>query len=391
MSAFVSFPQRLLERARDQVRRGRLVEAASTLDHIVHHPKLEPAIASEANFLLAQVRFSLADLAGAEDSARRALAIDSENADYHHLLAQSLEDRDTDEASNHYSHAARLSPDDPHKVISFAKSVAERKDRDQGIRLMESAYANAPDDPRIVESVVDGLMDNDRLDEAELVVTQVLYRHGHDRRFRQIRDRFRARRCEMLLAGRAKGSDGAMEVVPYRNPILSSRKPGGAKKPDRSKSGSPPATPPAPVRMTPVAIDEGMSLLEILRRSGSAASSSIYHSLGLLGKEDFESQAREISAYLTDAESLERVVRELPAASRKLLATLVQLGGYVPATTVFQTTGPDAPPPDYAQSLISLGLVVFGQSTRGRRPMVLAVPVDLLGRLARILKVTIGG
>jgi hypothetical protein len=74
-----------------------------------------------------------------------------------------------------------------------------------------------------------------------------------------------------------------------------------------------------------------------------------------------------------------------------LLATLVQLGGYVPATTVFQTTGSDAPPPDYAQSLISLGLVVFGQSTRGRRSMVLAVPVDLLGRLARVLKVTIGG
>jgi hypothetical protein len=358
---------------------------------MVHHPKLEPTLAAEANFLLAQVRFALADLAGAEASARRAVAIESDNPNYRVFLAQSLEEQGSDEADTHFSQAARLSPDDPHVVLSFARNVAERKDKEQGVRLMESAYASAPDDPEIVESVVEGLLQNDRLDEAELVVTQALYRHGADRRFRRIRDRFRARRCELLLAGKAKGSDGAMEVVPYRNPILSSRKPGGAKKPDRSKAPPPVAPAPAPVRMAPTSIDEGMSLLEILRRSGSAMSASIYQSLGLLGKDEFEMQAREIAAYLADADSLERVVRELSAPSRKLLSTLVQLGGYVPATTVFQTTGPDAPPPDYAQSLLALGLVAFGQSTRGRRPMVLAVPVDLLGRLARILKVTIGG
>jgi tetratricopeptide (TPR) repeat protein len=390
MSSFVSFPQRLLERARDQIRRGGLAEAARTLDHIIHHPKLDPAIACEGNFLLAQVRFALADLSGAEQSARKALALDADNPDYHHLLGRMLEESDSDQAGEHFSQAARLSPNDPRKVLSFGKSIADRKDHEQGVRLIESAYAHAPDDPDVVESVMDGLLDHGRIDEAELVVTQALYRHIDDRRFRLIRDRFRARRCELMLTKRAKGSDGAMEIIPYRNPILSARKPGGAKRPDRSKT--PPAPPvPGPVRTTPTAIDEGMSLLEILRRSGSAASSSIYHSLGLLGKDDFESQAREIASFLSDADSLERIIRDLPPASRKLLGTLVQLGGYVPATTVFQTTGVDAPPPDYAQSLIALGLVVFGQSTRGRRPMVLAVPFDLLGRLARILKVTIGG
>jgi hypothetical protein len=62
------------------------------------------------------------------------------------------------------------------------------------------------------------------------------------------------------------------------------------------------------------------------------------------------------------------------------------MGGYVPAAALFQTEGPDAPPPDYAQPLLSAGLVFFGRPVRGR-VMMAAVPVDLLGKLMKILRI----
>ena len=330
-------------------------------------------------------------MSGAEQSARLAVNASADNPEYHFVLARVLEeDGDADAALSHYAVAARLAPHDDRKVLQYARVVAQQKSPTRGVRLMQTVYARQSDDPEIVASVVDGLMANDQMEEAELVVKQAMYRHGDDQRFRLIRDRFRSLRCEMLLTRSARGTDGSSEVIPYRNPaVLAMGKPGGAKRPDRDESlSSRKESIKRSGPIQPIAIDEGMTTLEVLRRSGAGVTASIYDSLGLLGKVDSDSQAREIAAFLTDADSLARVVRELPAASRKLLKTLVQLGGYVPATAVFQTTGPGAPPPDFAQPLFATGLASFGRTTRKRRqPMVISIPIDLLGRLARILKV----
>ena len=391
MSSIVSFQRQLIEQAQAHVEQGRYTQAASLLERIIHHPRLDPQTAAEANFLLSQVRFACADMSGAEKSARLAVNASADNPEYHFVLARALEeDGESDEALSHYAVAARLAPNDNRKVLQYARVVAEQKSPSRGIRLMQTVYARQSDDPQVVASVVEGLMANDQMEEAELVVKQVMYRHGDDQRFRLIRDRFRALRCEMLLCQKSRGSDGSSEVIPYRNPaVLAMGKPGGARRPNRDDANDPPKpVAKRPVAVEPIAIDEGMTTLEVLRRSGGGVTASIYDSLGLLGKVDSDSQAREIAAFLADADSLARVVRELPVPSRKLLKTLVQLGGYVPATAVFQTTGPDAPPPDFAQPLFAAGLASFGRTTRKRRqPMVISIPVDLLGRLARILKV----
>jgi len=391
VSHIVSFQRQLMDQAKAQIERGRYSEAALLLDRVIHHPRLEPEMGAEANFLLSQIHFACADVSEAEKSARLAVSASEENPDYHFILARALEeDGDDDEALNHYAVAARLAPEDSHKVLQYARVVARQKSPSRGVRLMQSVYARQCDDPAVVASVVEGLMANEQMEEAELVVRQVMYRHGDDVRFRRIRDRFRSLRCEMLLGRKPIGSDGSSEVIPYRNPqVLAMGKPGGARRPNRDES-TPPPKPPVkrPVSFDPIAIDEGMTTLEVLRRSGAGVIASIYDSLGLLGKVESDSQAREIAAFLADADSLARVVKELPAASRKLLKTLVQLGGYVPATAVFQTTGPDAPPPDFAQPLFASGLASFGRTTRTRRqPMVVSIPVDLLGRLSRILKI----
>ena len=91
--------------------------------------------------------------------------------------------------------------------------------------------------------------------------------------------------------------------------------------------------------MGPVALDPELTLAEILKKSGTAATSRIYENLGLLGKSRAKDKRAEIAVVLLQRSFLNSLVRDLPAESRKLLRTVVRVGGYVPATTLFQNTG----------------------------------------------------
>lgn len=394
MSRHLSFHQSLLEQCRSRISQGRFAEARSLLERLIAHPLLESTLAAEANFLLARVQFELVDTDAAEASARKADAACRGRAEYHLLLGETLEDQgQTELALEQFGLAARLAPGSDAAVLRYARAVARHKSADRGVRLIQAVYAKASDDPEIVAAVVEGLVEGDRLDDAELVVTQSNYRHPGDRRFRQLRDRFRQLRVEHMLRGSAKGHDGSSESVPYRNPAVHGMgKPGGARRPVRreavaaSAKASLPAGP-----LEPIPVDRSMTHVEMLRRGGTAVVGPTYESLGLLGKVDTRSQAEEISRYFVDVDSLSRVVRQLPTASRRLLKTLVRAGGYVPAASLYQTTAEDAPPPDYVQPILRAGIAFFGRPTREKKTaLVLVVPSDLMGRLARILRVKVG-
>lgn len=395
MGSVIGFQQRLFEQATLLVDQGRFADACKLLDQLISQPSLPPHLAAEAHFLLAQARYAQANWAAAKSSAERALRSDKGNPDYHFMLAETLdEDGQSQSALGHFAQAARLAPEDPRKVLRYARAVAEHKNADRGVRLMESVYRQHGDDPEVVANVVAGLVENGRLDDAELVVTQTMYRHGDDPRFRRLRDRLRAYRCELVLRGtpQAERAEETAGVVAYRNlSVHAMGKPGGARRPDRSQGSQPPKeSSPAPASLRPVAVDPGMTVLEILRRGGEGMVRSISEGLGLVVKEEGSAQVRDLARFLADIDSLDRVVRDLPDDSRRLLTTLVRAGGYVPASTLFQTTGASAPPPDYVLPLLSCGLVYFGRPTRGKQKLVVTIPEDLLPRLARVLDVEVG-
>lgn len=398
MAGTLRFDSHLIDLSRSYLDSGRIDAALSLLNRILSMPSLPPERAAEANFLLARARIAASQLDAAAQSLRRTLERTPDDADSHYLLAQALDQSNEGaDALPHYAKAAQLDPADGRKVASYARALARKKDRGRGVRLLQSAYADHASNPDVVEAVVQGLVENDEIEEAELVVAQSAYRHGADHRFRRLREWVRIRTLETRLYGGVRGSDGASEVLEFRNPESNSqRKPGGAKRPRRD--GEPPEGPaeaprPRPASR-PVALDQGMKLVEILRRSGAAQVGAVYENLGLIGKRGSADQIAEIASAFAEQETLAAVVRDLPRASRKLLKTLVQLGGYVPASAVFQFDGPDAPPPDYLQPLVAKGLAYFGRSTKSRRSggaMVVATPADLVGRLARVLKVKVGG
>jgi hypothetical protein len=69
----------------------------------------------------------------------------------------------------------------------------------------------------------------------------------------------------------------------------------------------------------------------------------------------------------------------------------VKAGGYMPASVLFQNTGPDAPPPDYVQPLLASGVCFFGREKPRRADaeakLVALVPADLRLPLAKALRI----
>lgn len=399
MSGTLRFESRLIDLAREYFDAGRLSACREVLSRVLSFASLPPDEAAQANYLLAQVHFETSDIENATQSLRESVRANPNNADYRFRLAQALEEsEESQEALGHYAAAVRLDPGDGRKVTGYARVLARVKNADQGLRLLGCAYRSHGAEPAVVEEVVEGLLENDRLDDAELVVRQASYRYGQDHGFRRLRDRFRTRSLESRLYRKPINCDGASEILPFRNPSnLSLSKPGGARRPKRDENFvAAPASKESsthPAARGPIAVDEGMTLPEILRRSGSSCVAGIYDNLGLMGKTDPSQRSRDVVGALSDNDNLASIVRGLPLASRRLLKSVVQLGGYVPAAAVFQTAGPDAPPPDFAQPLLAAGLVYFGRSTKRRankNPLMLVVPIDLLGRLARVLRVKIG-
>jgi hypothetical protein len=322
------------------------------------------------------------------------------------LLAQSQEGQGSErtaEAMKSYAHAAELAPGDGKIVSVYARKLLGTKFTDRAIDLLAATYTAYDDDPIVVENYVCGLMEVDRVDEAELVVTQASYRHGDDSRFRHIRRRFEQRVRHMKLFCRdrresddSKGRPAYREgVVPFRNiGNTPPGKPRGPKRPSRRRPGQDNQRPEYEDGSKPtsdlVALEEGMDLQSTLKKVGQVVTGAIYRDLGLIGKTRPHLQREQIVGALLQRTFLNTLSKKLPADSRKLLRTVVRLGGYVPASVLFQNTGPEAPPPDIVQPLLRLGLLYLGREA-GKRPkngegLVAVIPVDLHDRLSTVLK-----
>jgi hypothetical protein len=133
-----------------------------------------------------------------------------------------------------------------------------------------------------------------------------------------------------------------------------------------------------------------MTISEVLKRMGRNAALSVGEALGLFGKEAPRDVRKEIAAAFDDQGFVQRQVQSLPTETRRLLRTVIRAGGFMPASVLFQNTGPDAPPPDYVQPLVERGLLFFGREKASSTKLVAMVPADLIAPLARALKVKPG-
>jgi hypothetical protein len=180
-------------------------------------------------------------------------------------------------------------------------------------------------------------------------------------------------------------------ILPFRNFERSEpSKPRASKRPVIRPTPPKKAAPPA----GPVPLSDRMTLADVLKRVGKDATVHLYHHLGLAGTKKTSERRIEIIAVLRDPDVLAKIVKSLPGETRNLLRTVVRAGGFVPASVLFQNTGPDSPPPDYVQPLLINGLLFFGTDASAAKKdgrLIAVVPVDLVNDLARAMRIKLGG
>jgi tetratricopeptide (TPR) repeat protein len=403
MVAVLNMARQLLDLGRSHLDHYRTTEALRVLRRLIELPDVPPRIAAEASYLIAQIHFNRSEYDEARGSLSEALATDPSSAECHFLLAQSNdldESGDDEDAVSHYAAAARLAPDDARKQAAYARKLVETKTSKKGLQILEQAYADHGSDPIVVENFVDALIEAGRLEDAELVAAQAAYRNSDDPRFGDIRRRFQQRLREIRLFDRVKLPRPGRHrwKLPFRNfgssPSSRRRRPtrggDGSRKRSRGHANSdgsgkePPAS--AASRPAPL-LHPHMTLAQALKQAGSQVTAGIYETLGLIGKRRPHLQRAEVTAALRQRAFLHSLTRRAPAESRKLLRTVVRAGGYVPAAVLFQNTGPEAPPPDSVQPLLQSGLLFLGRQPGRGSGMVAMVPVDLLERLASVLRI----
>lgn len=403
MAPILNMPQQLLELGRTLVSNHQFAEGLRILRRLLRLPELSPNIAAEANYLIAQVSLQRADYSEAKEALKEAIERDPKNARCHYLFARSheydYEDGCEQESLEHYATACALAPDDGRMASAFALKVTRVQDQERGLGLLTDCYRTHGDDPAVVEDFVNGLMDAGRFDQAELVVTQAVYRNDGDDRFRNIRRRFNNRLREEKLFGSYQSSDGdPQDILKFENfesapANVSDRppKPRGPKPPAKKKRADVQAPeqsePNSPAKLP--TYGPQMEISAVLKQSGTAFVAQLYEQLGLMGKTRADLRRKEIQTVLLQRSFLKSMIKRFSPPTRKLLRTIVQSGGYLPANVLFQNTGPDAPPPETSQPLLQCGLLYLGREQsrgRGAKPgMVAVVPVDLLERLAEVL------
>lgn len=398
MPSILKMPQHLLDLGRTYIDNRQTAEGLKILRRLLNLPQVPPTIAAEANYLIAQVNLQHCAYTEAKLALKEALQQDPNNARCHYLFAQSKEELGAEEeALEHYRTAYALAPHDGRMASAFALKVTKVQDREGGLKLLQSCYQTHGDDPAVVEDFVEGLIAAGRHDEAELVVIQAGYRNEGDERFRDLRRRFNNRLRHERLYGEPRQADEPRDILRFENFGLDSpapkppqQKPRGQKRPAMVDEVAETVETTDSSTKVP-SFGPGMSLNAVLKQSGTEFVSRLYEQLGLMGKTRVDLKRREIQTVLTQRSFLASLIKRMQPSSKKLLKTVVQAGGYVPASVLFQNTGPDAPPPEYTQPLLQSGLLYIGkeQGKRGRKEatMMAVIPTDLLERLADILGV----
>jgi hypothetical protein len=379
MDAIIPLTQGLFNLGADLLKRRRYSEGVRILRRLLETPDLSPTLAAEANQLLATVHYEHHDYAQMRRAAERALRSNPHNADAHFLLAEAAAKDD-------------LAPDDVEKQSAFALQLVRSEKADAGVAVMKKAYARHGGDPQVVSDFAATLIEADRPDDAELLVVQACDRHGDDRRFSRLRQTIRQRIWHRRInddgTNRAGRRDEPRSTIPFRSfGGPDSPKPRGNRRifSLAASAPKPKASPPGPPVLTP-----RMTIADVLKRMGKGAALAIGESLGLFGKEAPKAIRTEISAAFADQSFVRRIVQSLPTETRRLLRTVVRAGGYMPASVLFQNTGPDAPPPDYVQPLVRQGMLFFGREKASSQKFVAVVPADLLLPLAKALRVKPG-
>jgi Tfp pilus assembly protein PilF len=224
-STTLGFVDHLLSRGRHFQQLGRTGDALRILSRLAGLRELPPAVAEEAQFRLGELQLRRKRTARARRHLAAALRYAPENARYHFLLAQALDnDRDGDlaRAADHYRTALALDGAQTDCLCAYGALALRLNRTEEALECLRAAANLAPDDLTVLARVTKGLRTAGRADEARGLLLAARFRHPRDARYHRLWDEFQfhaARRAQD--AARARNSsaheDGPV-LLPFRRP-----------------------------------------------------------------------------------------------------------------------------------------------------------------------------
>jgi tetratricopeptide (TPR) repeat protein len=223
-STTLGFVDHLLCRGRHFQQLGRSHDALRILGRLAGFCELPPAVAEEAQLRLGELQLRRKKHARARRHFSAALRYAPDNARYHFLLAQALDnDRGGDpaQAAEHYRNSLALDHAQTDCLCAYGQLALRLGRTEEGLECLRAAARLAPDDPKVLAQVVTGLRIAGRADEARGLLLAARFRHPRDSRYQKLYNDFQfhaARRAQdAVRAGRSPADDGPV-LLPFVRP-----------------------------------------------------------------------------------------------------------------------------------------------------------------------------
>jgi tetratricopeptide (TPR) repeat protein len=252
MSRTLNLVDRLLAMGRRYQQLGCNLEARQAFGRLADFRELPAAAAEETQFRLAELHLKARRFRRARRHLTAALGHRPDNARYHYLLANALDNdtpADPPRAAAHYRRSLQLEPNQPRCLAEFGLLCLAQGQPEEGLDALKRAAALAPDDPAVVGCLVEGLRQEGFVEEARRALRAALFRNPRDARFRRLRDDFEYHQLRRRQEAQAHGlagqdAEGGPVLLPFVRPPSAQRP--GRRKVFRRDGAAPAAAPHLP-------------------------------------------------------------------------------------------------------------------------------------------------
>jgi tetratricopeptide (TPR) repeat protein len=252
MSMTLNLTDRLLAMGRRFHQLGRNQDALHIFSRLASFRQLPASTAEETQVHLAEICLGRRKYRRARRHLTAALVHQPDNGRYHYLMATALagdDKADRQRAANHYRKSLHLDPEQPICLSEFGSFALGLGQTEEGLKCLRRAAELAPDNPKVIRTLVEGLRQEDRIEEARRVLQATRFRNNRDPRFRRLWNEFQFQQLRQEQQ-RHIASDAAADPGPVLLPFV---RLAAKTVPNRSRrkiirhdAPSPPAPPHAP-------------------------------------------------------------------------------------------------------------------------------------------------
>jgi tetratricopeptide (TPR) repeat protein len=252
MSMKLNLTDRLLAMGRHLHQLGRNQDALHILSRLASFRQLPAPVAEETQVHLAEICLSHRKYRRARRHLTAALVHQPDNARYHYLMATALagdDKADRQRAAEHYRKSLHLDPDQPGCLSEFGLLALRLGQTEEGLRCLHRAVELAPNNPRAVQKLVEGLLEVDRTEEARRVLQAALFRNARNPHFRRLWQEFQFQQLHQEQQRRRNAhatEEPGPVLLPFVRPVAGVVPVRLSRKIIRHDAPSPPAPPHTP-------------------------------------------------------------------------------------------------------------------------------------------------